>query len=41
VTSFLEMRPPTPLSEEPEKNKGMTGGVGKNGEEHLRRESRE
>lgn len=40
-TSFLELQSPTPLSKEPEKNKGMIGGVGKDGEEHLRRESRE
>lgn len=34
MTSFLELQTPTPLS------KGMTGGMGKDGEERLRRESR-
>lgn len=34
MTSFLELQTPTPLS------KGMAGGVGKDGEDHLRRESR-
>lgn len=41
MTHFLELQSPTPLLKEPEKNKGVIGDVGKDGEEHLRRESRE